>query len=73
MSKKLPFLIYCIEEYKFQKGLTGKQAIQLFNKYKITEYIYDCYEALHTTGANYIINDIDSFIKEQSSQLNFAK
>lgn len=66
MSKELPFLIYCIEEYKTQKGLTGKQTIQLFNQYNIPEYIYECYEALHTTGANYIVNDIDLLIQERN-------
>lgn len=65
MSKELPFLIYCIEEYKNQKGITGKQAIDLFTKYNISQYIYECYEALHTTGANYIVNDIDGLIKEK--------
>lgn len=67
MSRELPFLIYCIEEYKNQKSMTGRQTIQLFNKYNISEYLYECYEALHTTGANYIVNDIDSFIKERNS------
>lgn len=63
MSKYLPFIILCIEEYKNQKGMTGKDVITLFNKYSVCEYIKDFYEALHTTGTKYIVNDIDLYIE----------
>lgn len=64
MSNECRFLIFCIEQYKSAKGLTGKQVMDLFRRYGITRYIVDCFEALHTTGTNYIIADIDSYIKE---------
>jgi hypothetical protein len=62
MSKEGKFLIFCLETYKMAKHLTGKQVIDLFSSFGITEYILSCYEALHTTGANYIVEDIDLFI-----------
>lgn len=62
MSKEGNFLVYCTEQYKSAKGLTGIQVSDLFNKYNVWEYIYSCFEALHTTGENYIIGDIDSYI-----------
>ncbi len=65
MNKETPFIILCIEEYKNQKGLTGKEAIALFNKYSVCEYIQDFYEALHTTGTRYIVNDIDLYIESK--------
>lgn len=68
MSRNLPFLVYCIEEYKTQKRMTGKATIELFKKFGVQHYIYDCYEALHTTGANYIVHDIDAFIHEKASK-----
>ena len=37
--------------------------MQLFQKYNVCEYIMECYGALHTTGENYIINDIDLYIE----------
>ncbi len=64
MSREGNFLIYCLEQYKAAKGLNGKQAADLFSKYNIWDYVYSCFEALHTTGTNYIIQDIDSFIAE---------
>ncbi|MBO4898623.1 MAG: DUF3791 domain-containing protein [Clostridia bacterium] len=63
MSKEGNFLIFCIEQYKSAKNLTGKQVIELFRRYGISEYIVSCFEALHTTGTNYIIQDIDLFIQ----------
>ena len=66
MTEKGNFLVYCAEIYKDNKGLTGKELSQLFNKYNIWNFIYECYEALHTTGESYIINDIDEFIKNRS-------
>lgn len=62
MSKQADFLIYCVEMYKDAKGLNGKQVAQLFSKYQIWDYIYKYFEALHTTGAEYIVDDIDQFI-----------
>ena len=62
MSSQGDFLIFCTEQYKAAKNLTGKQVSELFSRYRVWEYIYSCFEALHTTGVNYIIEDIDMFI-----------
>lgn len=67
MSKELPFMVLCVEEYKNKKGLTGKEVMNLFNKYSVFEYIKDFYEVLHTTGARYIVNDIDLYIKSRQT------
>ena len=67
MSNAGKFLVYCIELYKNAKSLNGKQVMELFTKYNVSEYIYDCFEALHTTGDNYIINDIDLFIEARQN------
>ncbi|GHU62121.1 hypothetical protein FACS189445_4830 [Spirochaetia bacterium] len=56
------FLVYCIESYKSAKHYTGKQVISLFTRYGVLDYIIDCAGALHTTGEQYIIQDIDEYI-----------
>lgn len=65
MSKELAFMVYCLEEYKTQKDMSGAETIELFNKYSVLEYIKQFYESLHTTGSKYIVNDIDSYIKSK--------
>lgn len=42
--------------------MTGKQVAELFTRYDVWVYVYSCYEALHTTGANYIVEDIDLYM-----------
>ena len=63
MSKEGKFLIFCIEQYKLAKRLTGKQVMELFRKYMVSEYIVSCFEALRTTGTNYIVEDIVLYIE----------
>lgn len=67
MSKEGNFLIFCIEQYKSAKNLNGREVIELFRKYRVSEYIVSCFEALHTTGTNYIIEDIDLYIEARRS------
>ena len=67
MSKKGNFLVYCVEQYKNAKSLTGKQIAALFTRYNVWDYIYSCFEALHTTGTNYIVEDIDLYIEARQN------
>lgn len=67
MSKEGKFMIYCAEQYKNAKGLTGRQLSELFTKYDVWEYIYSCFEALHTTGDDYIMDDIDLYIEARQN------
>jgi hypothetical protein len=65
MENVTKFLVYCVEIYKTAYKLNGRQVMQLFNRYKILEYIVNCYGALHTTGPEYIIEDIAGLIEER--------
>ena len=47
-------------EYKSAKGMNGKSVIDLFNRYRVIDYIDDYYEALHTTGFNEKYKGTDS-------------
>jgi len=64
MNDNVDFITYCLEEYKFAKNITGKEAITLFIKYNIIDYIITCYGALHTMGGLAITEDIDSLIED---------
>ena len=69
MSSQGKFVIFCAEQYKMAKNLTGKQLSELFSRYRVWEYIDTCYEALHTTGTNYIIEDIDQYIEARQPSM----
>ena len=69
MSREGNFMIYCVEQYKSAKKLNGKQVSELFNRYQVWDYIYSCFEALHTTGVNYIVEDIDLYIEARQPNM----
>ena len=66
MSRELPFLIYCIEEYKEKKGFTGKQVAELFAQKKVMEFIVKHFEILHINGPRCIVQDIDDYIAKRA-------
>lgn len=67
MSDEMDFTIFCLENYKSYRNLTGKEVLQLFSDYGVFDYIYKCYDVLHTTGHNYINNDIDIYLKTRGA------
>jgi len=70
MDNTTKFLVYCVEIYKTAFNLNGRQVVDVFSRYKIHEYIVSCYAALHTTGPEYIIEDIAGLIEERKSKNN---
>ena len=69
MSQQGSFVVFCAEQYKMARGMTGRELAELFTRYGIWDYLYSCFEALHTTGTKYIINDIDQYIQERGNNL----
>ena len=66
MSKTLEFIVFCFEAYRNEKKLTGRETMRLFKQYGVLDYLGTCYDVLHTTGRQYIIEDIDLFIKART-------
>lgn len=62
MSREANFLIYCMERYRHIKGLSGAEVAQVFEKHGVYGYLKKYYEALHTQGERYIVQDIDDYI-----------
>ena len=62
MFKNLDFIIYCIEEYKNARKLTGRQVIKIFEKYNVYDFIDNSYDALHTFGCDNITWNLQDYI-----------
>ena len=67
MSRETQFTIFCIESYKVHKALTGKQVSELFEQYGVYEYIHEFFDVLHSTGYQYINNDIDIYLQARNA------
>lgn len=65
MESVTKFLVYCIEIYKTEHKISGREVVRIFMQYEILDYIVECYGALHTAGPEYIIEDIASLIEEK--------
>ena len=66
MGKEISFLIYCIERYRYFKGLSGEEAAVLFDEYDIYRYIIKYFETLHTMGDRALVEEIDEYIAARS-------
>ena len=56
------FLSFCIEQYKNEKHLSGKEAGEVLGKYGVLDYLAEHYEMLHTQSRQWLMEDIDEFI-----------
>ncbi len=67
MSKEIKFTVFCMESYKVYKALSGRQVSELFEQYGVYDYIREFYDMLHTTGYQYINQDIDIYLSARGA------
>lgn len=67
MSKTLQFKAFCFEAYRADKKMTGREAMRLFKQYGVLDYLEKFFDVLHTTGREYIVDDIDGFISARKN------
>lgn len=65
MNRTVDFTVFCIESYKEAHHMTGKAALKVFNDYNVFGYIKSFYDVLHSTGQDYIVEDIDIYINSR--------
>ena len=59
------FLAFCIEQYMNEKRLSHEEAMSLFTEFSVLDYLAEHFEILHTQSRQWIIEDIDEYIKER--------
>ena len=64
---KIWFLASCVELYKDEKKISGKEAYNYLSITGAFDFITGCWEGLHMTSPSYIIDSIDEYIKNNSS------
>ncbi|MBP1676983.1 MAG: hypothetical protein H6Q20_1542 [Bacteroidetes bacterium] len=65
LNKVQQFQIACLEGYKIFKKKSGKKALNDFQTYGVFEFIETGYEVLHTQSIDYVVAEIDDFIKHR--------
>lgn len=62
-TEALYFLSFCIEAYKMRHNLSGNDTLQLFDKTGATQYIINGYDVLHTQSEDWIVADVEEYIR----------
>ena len=57
------FLSFCIEHWKTRKGISGAEASKELAQYGVLDYLTRHYDTLHTQSHQWLMEDIDEFIK----------
>jgi hypothetical protein len=65
LNKIQQFELFCLENYKMAKGITGKCALRDFKQYHVFNFLSSGFDVLHTQGKNYIVSEINDFIEQR--------
>ena len=70
-TKELEFAVFCIENVADFLELNGDEVYRLLTERSdiLDNYIIPCFDALHTQGKEYIVNDIVEVIREKGIKL----
>ena len=61
------FAVFCIEALADNLGTTGNKIYKMLteNSDLLDNYIIPCYDALHTQGKEYIVNELKELMQKQ--------
>lgn len=68
LNKTEQFVSFCIECYRQKNDLDGGEVFEIFEKYKVFDFLEQGYEVLHTQGKQYILEEIEFFVTSKSSK-----
>ena len=68
-EKIIEFLSFCIENFKAKHSMNGKDVATLFKQSGTLEFLNNGYEMLHTQGKEYILEEIEIFLKNRGYEL----
>ena len=66
MGNEMEFFIFLIENYAEYKNTRADKVLKLWDKLKLTEFIYDMYELYHIERLENAFEDIDRLVAEKS-------
>lgn len=62
------FIVFCTENYRISRQLKGSEVVALFQKQNVYDFLTQNYEVLHTQGEEYILEEIELFIKNHQQK-----
>lgn len=62
------FLVYTLEKFALDKGIGGLQTLALLKEHDADVFLLKHYDMLHTQGTEYVIEEIQRFIKRRKKK-----
>ena len=69
-KEELLFVSFCIEMYAGRHCMDGGSVLRLFDEKGVCEFLIECYDPLHSQGREYILDEIEVFMKGTCSDVN---
>ena len=63
MSKKNQFLVFVVEYYRNKKNLSGREIVDLFDKYNIWDLARKSYFLWHIESPENFVREIDGCVR----------
>lgn len=62
-SRRTEFAVFCIENTAERLGISGREVVDELDKTDgVEEFLYPSYEALHTQGKDYVVDEVLAYI-----------
>lgn len=68
MSPEGKFLIYCMELFRREKGMSGAEVADFFASHRLCEYVAEFFAVLHTWGDRKIMEDLEGQVAMGDSE-----
>ncbi|NFB56045.1 DUF3791 domain-containing protein [Clostridium botulinum] len=68
-EKILEFVSFCIENFKVEFKMKGKDVANLFDESGVIDFLIDGYDVLHIQGKDYVLFEIEIFLKNRGYKL----
>ena len=62
---EMQFIVFCIEQYRLRHQLSSAGVLALFLRFNVDRFLRDHFEVLHSQGTDYILHEIEVFIKRR--------
>lgn len=64
-ERLVEFVSFCIENFKVKNHMKGKDVANLFKESNAIQFLAENYEILHTQGKDYIIQEVEMFLRNR--------
>lgn len=59
------FLVFCVEQYRLRGNLPSAGVLAMFQNLKLDKFLTRNFEVLHSQSTEYILHEIDLFIRKR--------